>query len=83
MFRSCTSNAALAEKERALIAERTRAALPRKKAQGAQPGNRTNLAEAQAKAHAVNHAAAEAFAANVLPIVRQIQAACVRTSPTR
>ncbi len=35
--------AALAEKERALIAERTRAALAQKKAHGAVLGNRTNL----------------------------------------
>jgi DNA invertase Pin-like site-specific DNA recombinase len=34
---------ALAEKERALIAERTRAALAQKKAQGAKLGNRINL----------------------------------------
>jgi DNA invertase Pin-like site-specific DNA recombinase len=39
--------AALAEKERALISQRTKAALARKKAQGAKVGNRTNLAEAQ------------------------------------
>jgi DNA invertase Pin-like site-specific DNA recombinase len=70
--------AALAEKERALIAERTRLALAQRKAQGALLGNRTNLAEAQAKAHEANRATAEAFAANVLPIVRQIQAAGVR-----
>jgi hypothetical protein len=36
-----------------------------------------SLAEAQAKAHQVNRATVEAFAANVLPIVRQIQAAGV------
>jgi DNA invertase Pin-like site-specific DNA recombinase len=70
--------AALAEKERALIAERTRLALAQRKAQGALLGNRTNLAEAQAKAHEINRATAEAVAANVLPIVRQIQAAGVR-----
>jgi DNA invertase Pin-like site-specific DNA recombinase len=69
--------AALAEKERALIAERTRLALAQRKAQGALLGNRTNLADAQARAHEVNRATAEAFAANVLPIVRQIQAAGV------
>jgi DNA invertase Pin-like site-specific DNA recombinase len=69
--------AALAEKERALIAERTRLALAQRKVQGALLGNRTNLAEAQAKAHDANRATAEAFAANVLPIVRQIQAAGV------
>jgi hypothetical protein len=42
--------AALAEKERNLIGERTRAALERKKAQGALLGNRTNLPTATAKA---------------------------------
>jgi DNA invertase Pin-like site-specific DNA recombinase len=67
--------AALAEKERGMIADRTRAALAQKKAQGAKLGNRTNLGDAQAKGVAVNVAAADAFAANVLPIVRQIQAA--------
>jgi DNA invertase Pin-like site-specific DNA recombinase len=66
--------AALAEKERSLIADRTRAALAAKKAQGATLGNRTNLAEAQAKGVETNQAAADAFAANVLPIVKQIQA---------
>jgi DNA invertase Pin-like site-specific DNA recombinase len=71
--------AALAEKERALIAERTRAALAQKKAQGAKLGNRTNLGEAQAKGAAANRAGADAFAANVLPIVRQIEAAGVTT----
>src|SRR5215472_2857712 len=65
--------AALAEKERALISERTRVALAQKKAQGALLGNRTNLAEAQAKGTAASRAVADAFAANVLPIVREIQ----------
>jgi DNA invertase Pin-like site-specific DNA recombinase len=67
--------AALAEKERSLIAERTRAALARKKAQGALLGNRTNLADAQAKGAEQNAARATTFAANVLPVVREIQAA--------
>jgi DNA invertase Pin-like site-specific DNA recombinase len=67
--------AALAEKERALIAERTRAALARKKARGALLGNRTNLSEAQAKGAGANAKAADGFAANVLPVVRQIRAA--------
>jgi DNA invertase Pin-like site-specific DNA recombinase len=66
--------AALAEKERALISERTRVALAAKKAQGALLGNRTNLAEAQAKGTAASRAVAAAFAANVLPIIREIQA---------
>ena len=69
--------AALAEKERRLIAERTRAALAAKKAQGARHGNRTNLAEAQAKGRAASRAAADAHASNVLPVIRQIQAAGV------
>jgi DNA invertase Pin-like site-specific DNA recombinase len=71
--------AALAEKERALIADRTRAALAQKKAHGAVLGNRTNLPEAQAKGVAANRKTADAFAANVLPIVRQIQASGATT----
>jgi hypothetical protein len=59
------------------IAERTRLALARKKAEGALLGNRTNLAEASALGHAANRRNADAFAANVLPVVRQIQAAGV------
>jgi DNA invertase Pin-like site-specific DNA recombinase len=66
--------AALAEKERALISERTRAALAARKAQGALLGNRTNLAEAQRKGTEARSAASDAFARNVLPVVRDIQA---------
>ena len=43
---------------------------------GAKP---TNLAEAQALGAAAGHAAADAFAANVLPVVRDPQAAGVVT----
>jgi DNA invertase Pin-like site-specific DNA recombinase len=64
--------AALAQKEPALIAERTRLALAQKKRQGALLGNRTNLAEAQAKGMAANRAAADAHARNVSPVIRQI-----------
>jgi DNA invertase Pin-like site-specific DNA recombinase len=67
--------AALAQKERALISERSRAALAQKKAQGVLLGNRTNLAEAQAKGAAATQAAATGFARNVLPVIREIQAA--------
>jgi DNA invertase Pin-like site-specific DNA recombinase len=70
--------AALTEKERALISDRTRAALTRKKAQGVVLGNRTSLAEASAKGAVANRAAADAFAANVLPVVRQIEASGVK-----
>ena len=66
--------AALAEKERAMISERTRLALARKKADGARLGNPTNLAEARAKGLASNRAAADQHAANVLPLVRKLQA---------
>ena len=70
--------AALAEKERALISARTKAALAAKKAAGARLGN-PRAAEAAVKAHAANRAAADQFAANVLPIVRQIEAAGATT----
>jgi DNA invertase Pin-like site-specific DNA recombinase len=70
--------AALAEKERALISARTKAALAAKKAEGAKLGN-PRAAEAAVKAHAANRAAADQFASNVLPIVREIQAAGIRS----
>jgi DNA invertase Pin-like site-specific DNA recombinase len=70
--------AALAQKERALISERTKVALTAKKAQGVRlGGNPTNLAEAAAKGAVANREAADRFAANVLPIVRQLQEAGV------
>jgi DNA invertase Pin-like site-specific DNA recombinase len=69
--------AALAEKERAMIGERTRAALAQKKKAGAVLGNRTNLAEAQAKGTAATREAADGFAANVLPIIDQLRASGV------
>eukprot|EP01037_Dinobryon_pediforme_P002741 gene2741-2780_t len=69
--------AALAEKERNLIASRTRDALAQLKAGGKELGNRTNLAEAATKGAMANGAAADAFAANVLPVVRQIEASGV------
>lgn len=71
--------AALAEKERALIGARTKAALQAKKAAGAVLGNRTNLDEAQRKGAAANAHEADAFAANVLPIVRSVKAAGVKS----
>src|SRR3954452_1858562 len=65
--------AAFAERERAIISARTKAALQAKKARGAKLGNRTNLAEAQAKGVAARQVKADQFAANVLPVIRQIQ----------
>jgi DNA invertase Pin-like site-specific DNA recombinase len=74
--------AALAEKERALISARTKAALAAKKAADAdwKAGNPTNLPEAGALGRAVNKRAADAFAANILPIIRQLQACGVTSS---
>ncbi|ABY30846.1 recombinase family protein [Methylorubrum extorquens] len=67
--------AALAEQERRLIAARTKAAMAGLKARGVRLGNRTNLAEASAKGASVNRAEADAFAANVLPVIESIRAA--------
>ncbi len=61
--------AALAEKERRLISERTRAALAARKAQGAQLGNRRNPGQAAALGSRALSEEADTFAANVLPIV--------------
>jgi DNA invertase Pin-like site-specific DNA recombinase len=71
--------AALAEKERNLIVGRTKAALAVRKAQGVRLGNPTNLAAASVKGAETQRAIADAFAANVLPIVRQIQSAGATT----
>ena len=66
--------AALAEKERRLISERTKAALAARKARGARLGNRRNAAEAAAAGRRAMTEEADAFAANVLPIVNSLQA---------
>ena len=65
--------AALAEKERAMISARTKAALERTKANGTQLGN-PKLAEVRAKGSAKNKTTAEQFATNVLPFIRPLQA---------
>lgn len=65
--------AALSEKERKLISSRTRVALAGKRVREPewQPGNRTNLAEAQTKGQASNKAKAIEFAGKVQPLVQQ------------
>jgi DNA invertase Pin-like site-specific DNA recombinase len=65
--------AALAEKERSLIAARTRDALAAAKARGKVLGNRTNLAEARAAGREVLVRQADMFAANVLPVIDDIR----------
>jgi DNA invertase Pin-like site-specific DNA recombinase len=70
--------AALAEKERRMIAERTKAALAAKKAAGAALGNPTNLDEAGALGRVTLRAGADQFAANVLPIVLELRASGTR-----
>src|SRR5918999_2777026 len=69
--------AALAEKERRMISERTRAALAARKRQGVRLGNRTNLATAQALGAARTAEAARRFAENVAPIIHEVQASGV------
>jgi len=66
--------AALAEKERRMISERTRAALAARKRQGAQLGNPTNLAEAGVAGAARTAEGARRFAENVAPVIREVRA---------
>jgi DNA invertase Pin-like site-specific DNA recombinase len=67
--------AALAEKERRLIAERTKAALAAKKAAGARLGNPRNLAYAGKLGRAVLSDAADEYAIGLRPMVQVIRAA--------
>ena len=65
--------AAVAEKERELISQRTKAALAAAKAKGTRLGN-PQIAAAQAKGTATTKAAAEQFASNVLPFILPLKA---------
>ena len=71
--------AALAEKERRLISERTRAALAAKKANGARLGNPANIAVAGSIGRNVQKAAADQFVAGLLPIVTAIRSTGANT----
>ena len=64
--------AAVAEHERGTISERTKAALAAAKRRGVKLGG-PRLAEACKRSLAARSAAADAFAANIRPIIKEIQ----------
>ena len=66
--------AALAEKERRLISERTKAALAVRKASGTKLGNPINIGEAGRIGRATLAAAADEHARRVLPVLRSVRA---------
>jgi DNA invertase Pin-like site-specific DNA recombinase len=70
--------AAVAQHEREMIAQRTRDALQAAKTRGKMLGN-PKLADARKSAIEGNRAAAERYAANVLPVIREIQASGIAT----
>jgi DNA invertase Pin-like site-specific DNA recombinase len=65
--------AALAEKERRLISERTCAALAQRKARGAKLGNPRNVSEAAEIGRRVQISEADRFSTNTLPIIEAIR----------
>lgn len=71
--------AALAEKERRLISERTRAALAQRKAQGARLGNPRNASHAAAMGRQAQSDEANRFAQNLLPVIEAIRKSGIAT----
>ena len=71
--------AALAEKERSLISERTKAALAARKAAGAKLGNPHNARDAAAVGRQVAIASADEFATSMLPVLNAIRSAGAET----
>ncbi len=71
--------AALAEKERRLISERTKAALRAKRASGARLGNPTNLHAAGLIGRSAQAQVADEFATNLMPLVQAIRNAGAST----
>ena len=72
--------AALAEKERALISIRTKAALSAARARGVALGN-PKIKRAQKNAVETIKSRADQHAANVIPVIRQIRRAGAKTLP--
>jgi DNA invertase Pin-like site-specific DNA recombinase len=69
--------AAFAERERALISQRTKAALAAKKAQGVKLGN-PRAAAASVLGSAARRQLADTFASNVMPVIREIEKSGVK-----
>jgi DNA invertase Pin-like site-specific DNA recombinase len=65
--------AALAEKERRQISERTRAALASRKLQGTKLGNPTSAPQAASAGRDVQTRAADRFAETIIPIIASLQ----------
>jgi DNA invertase Pin-like site-specific DNA recombinase len=65
--------AALAEKERRLISERTKAALRAKKAAGARLGNPSNLCVAGSLGRIAQAQVADEFATNLMPAIQAMR----------
>nr|WP_315400165.1 recombinase family protein [uncultured Duganella sp.] len=65
--------ASLAEKERRLISERTKAALAVKKASGIVLGNRTNLSDAQAKGREARELASVEFSRKLMGVLGNLK----------
>ncbi len=65
--------AALAEKERRLISERTKAGLAAKKASGARLGNPRNIARAGALGRTIQTETANKFVSGLMPILQAVR----------